>query len=105
MFLDDLNDATFLDLYDNTPDSEQLNHLFPFMISKGFVSLSGPNYLGTRISGRQIDHIIISPDFNPECLEDEAKVLVSTMDFTEYRIKYTDNFPVLINVKLHADDD
>lgn len=105
IFLGDLNDATFLDLYDDKADEQQLNHLFPFMVSEGFIALSGPNYPATRVNGRQIDHIIISPDFNPECIEDEAKVLVPSIDFNEYRIKFSDHFPVLINVKLHNDDD
>lgn len=37
--------------------------------------------------------------------EDEVKVLVPSMDFNQYRVEFTDHFPVLINVKLHEDDD
>ena len=63
------------------------------------------NYPGTRVSGRQIDHIIISSDFDPECIDDVAKVLVPDMDLNHYRVGFTDHFPVFINVKLHEDDD
>ena len=62
-------------------------------------------YPKTGIRGKQIDHIITYSDFDPECLENEAKVLVPDIDFSEYRIKFTDHFPVLINVRLHTDDD
>lgn len=62
-------------------------------------------YPKTGISGRQIDHIIISSDLDQEYLEDEAKVLVPDIDFPEYRKKLTGHFPVLINVRLHTDDD
>lgn len=27
------------------------------------------------------------------------------MDFVEYRIKFTDHFPVIINIKVHMDND
>jgi len=105
VFLGDLNDDTFLKFYDTKPDDQQLQFLFPYMVNEGYIGLVNQNYPGTRISGRKIDHIIISPDFDSECQDNEAKVLVPTMDFSEYRIKFTDHFPVLINVKLHKDND
>jgi hypothetical protein len=105
VFLGDLNDDTFLKFYDTRADDQQLQFLFPFMVSKGYIALVNSNYPGTRISGRQIDHIIISPEFKPACLEDEAKVFVPTINFADYRVKFTDHFPVLINVKLQADND
>lgn len=106
VFLGDLNDDTFLKFYDTRDDNLQLEYLFPYMvITCGYKALCSENYPGTRISGRKIDHIIISSDFDSECLEDEAIVQVPEMDFGEYRIKYTDHFPVFINVKLHPDND
>ena len=105
VFLGDLNDDTFLKFYDTKPDDQQLKFLFPYMVNEGYIALVSQNYPGTRVSGRQIDHIIISSDFDVECIEDEAKVLLPTMGFSEYRIKFTDHFPVLINVKLHKDND
>jgi hypothetical protein len=106
VFLGDLNDETFLNLYYTRDDNTQLDYLFPYVVIKcGFIALCSESYPGTSICGRKIDHIIISSNFDPECLEDEANVQVPKMDFEEYRIKYTDHFPVFINVKLHSDDD
>lgn len=75
------------------------------MVNEGYVALVSQNYPGTRVSGRQIDHIIISSDFDAECIENEAEVQVPDIDFNDYRVKFTDHFPVLINVKLHKDND
>lgn len=105
VFLGDLNDDTFLKFYDTVPDDQQLQFLFPYMASKGHIALVSQSYPGTRISGRKIDHVIITPAFDPECLDGEAKVLVANVDFSAYRVEFSDHFPVLINVKLHADDD
>ena len=105
VFLGDLNDDTFLKFYDNKPDNQQLQFLFPFMVSKGYIALVSSNYPGTRVSGRQIDHIIISWDFMDECFNTEAEVLVPYIDFNDYRVKFTDHFPVLIYVRLYKDDD
>lgn len=105
VFLGDLNDDTFLKFYDTKADDQQLQFLFPYMVNEDYVALVSQNYPGTRVSGRQIDHIIISSDFDPECIEDEAEVQVPDIDFAEYRVKFTDHFPVIINIKVHMDND
>ncbi|MFX0133497.1 MAG: hypothetical protein ACFFDN_07635 [Candidatus Hodarchaeota archaeon] len=105
IFLGDLNDDTFLKFYDTRPDDQQLQFLFPYMVSKGYIALVNQSYPGTRISGRQIDHIIISSDFDPECIMNVAKILVPSIDYNQYRVKLTDHFPVLVNVTMHEDDD
>jgi len=105
VFLGDLNDDTFLKFYDTKPDNQQLQFLFPYMVNEGYIALVSQNYPGTRVSGRQIDHIIISPGVDPECIDDVAKVLVPDMDLNQFRVRFTDHFTVWINMKLHEDDD
>jgi hypothetical protein len=37
-------------------------------------------------------------------VKEEAKVFVPDIDFAEYRVKFTDHFPVIINIKVHMDN-